>query len=64
MGNWDGKMTNAFGPDQHWGTFIKGVGDFVHVGATDNADGYDLSTSEASTVGAGLTGSRITSLWV
>ncbi len=31
-------------PDKRWGTFVTGVGEFVHVGDTENARGYDLDT--------------------
>jgi autotransporter-associated beta strand protein len=45
----DGKVQAA--PDRRWGTFITGVGDFLHVGSTDNARGYNLTTG-GMTVGA------------
>ena len=43
--------TDTPAPERRWGTFIKGVGDFVHVGDSQNASGYDLNTGGV-TVGA------------
>jgi len=47
----DGKADNAQAPDRRWGTFIRGDGDFVHVGESANASSYELNTGGV-TVGA------------
>ncbi len=40
----DGKPAAEAPPDRRWGTFLTGAGDFVHVGSTSNAAGYNLNT--------------------
>ena len=51
-GGVEGKTENPPAPEQsRWGSFIKGVGDFAHVGDTGNARGYDMNTGGV-TVGA------------
>lgn len=39
----DGKMIAP--PDPRWGAFLTGVGEWVDVGSTENAAGYDITTS-------------------
>ena len=39
-----GKTIIAPAPDNRWGVFVTGLGEFVNVDSTDNARGYDLST--------------------
>jgi len=47
----DGKTGNAQAADRRWGTFIRGDGDFAHVGASANSSSYELNTGGV-TVGA------------
>jgi autotransporter-associated beta strand protein len=47
----DGKTAKPAPADPNWGAFVTGSGDFIHVGDSDNARGYNLATGGV-TIGA------------